>query len=198
LKSPNPEKVGSVEATDYKILKSVTPDGFFLSYYDKNEVDENGHANLVKIVPFRAKPVGSTCWDATMVHRSVRGTINKLNGMNAPWIIASKISNWKDGNFDLVKDDDLKEALSKAYQGNPDRFRRMLAEYLLGMLHTTSLIDTYSVSKFDEGEYKLSARMATKVPFFLKNFARSCHGVAPEISLGENVIDLLLSQFGGK
>ena len=198
LKSPNPEKVGSVEATDYKIIKSVTPDGFFLSYYNKNELDEGGNPNLVKVVPFRAKPVGSTSWDATMVHRSIRGSINKLNGMNAPWIIASKIRSWKDGCFDLVKDNDLKEALSKAYQDNPDRFNRMLAEYLLGMLHTTSLIDTYSVSKFDEGEYKLSARMATKVPFFLKNFARSCHGVAPEISLGDNVIDLLLSQFGGK
>ena len=198
LKSPNPEKVGSVEATDYKIIKSVTSDGFFLTYYDKNDLDEGRNAKLVKVVPFRAKPVGSTSWDATMVHRSIRGSINKLNGMNAPWIIAFKVRSWKDGDFDSVKDNDLKEALSKAYQENPDRFKRMLAEYLLGMLHTTSLIDTYSVSKFDEGEYKLSARMATKVPFFLKNFARSCHGVAPEISLGANVIDLLLSQFGGE
>lgn len=198
-KSPDREVVGSVEFTNLRILKTYSPKGVFLSYYDKTNIDNAGKPTLMDVKPFREKAIGSATWNATQTSRSITGAkgIKKLNGMDAAWVIASRISNWQNGNFGLVKGADLKAALELSYNADPTHFKRALAEYLLGMLHTTSLIDTFSVSKFNEGEYMLSLRMLTKVPYFLKSFVRSCHGATPNIVLGADVISMLLNQFRG-
>ena len=84
-KSPDREVVGSVEYRNLRILKTYSPKGVFLSYYDKSSVDHAGKPTLIDVQPFREKARGSATWNATQTSRSITGAkgIKKLNGMDA-------------------------------------------------------------------------------------------------------------------